>query len=127
VVPGCRRQQGAVARHGERRHRGPVPFEHCQRRLLAGNPDCNARIIAAGDGAAVPEQGDRVDGTVMEAQHRLCGIAIERPADHRGIEAPRNRGLAVGGYREGADRPAVPAQLRARHASRKQQARRRCA
>ncbi len=56
----------------------------------------------------------------MEAQHLLGGVAGDRPADRRAVEAAGDRGGAVGGDRECAHRPAVAAQLGLRRSGEKQ-------
>ncbi len=121
AIPRCRGEQLAVRRHGERHDRTLVTFEHRRRLRLAGLPDRDARILAAGRHASVGQERDRVHRAVVEAQHLLGGVALQRPADRRGVEAAGNRLRAVGRDRERPHRPAVPAQLGVGSARRKQQ------
>ena len=65
-----------------------------------GRPDGDARVLAAGRDPAVRQKGDRVDRAVVEAQHLLGGVSLERPADRRGIEAAGDRQRAVGRDRQ---------------------------
>jgi len=67
----------------------PMPFEHGARRLLAGRPDgmrASSPLVAA----RPSEQGDRIDGAVMEAQHLLRRRAFERPADRDVSKLPES-------------------------------------
>ena len=112
VVPGRRSQRRAIRRHRQRHHRRRMAFEHHARRRLAGLPDGDARILAAGGDAAVAEEDGRIHRAVVKPQHLLRAVALQRPADRRRVEAARDRRPAIGCDRERAHRPAVPAQLR---------------
>jgi hypothetical protein len=91
-----------------------VPREHQRGLRLARLPDRDARVFAAGHDPAVRKKGDRVDRALMEAQHLLGRVPLQRPADHRGVEAAGERLRPVRRNRERADRPAMAAQLRLR-------------
>ena len=116
VVPRGRGERRAVGRHRERRRPAPCGLRArvagCR---LARLPDRDARILAAGDDAAV-RAGSATAFTAPSWKRSTCSAAlrVQRPADRRGVEAAGDRGRAVGRDRERAHRPAMAAQLRLR-------------
>jgi len=91
-----------------------VSLQYGHRLLVCGLPDGDARILAAGRNAPVPEKGDRVHSTLVKPQDLLGSAGGEGPSNGRGIEAGRDQLLSVGRYRERTHRPAMTAQLRVR-------------
>ena len=73
----------------------------------------DAGVLAGGCGAAIPEERDRVHGAVVQAQDLLGGIAAQRPANCRAIEAAGKEGGAVARNRQRTHGTIVTTQLRA--------------
>jgi len=113
AIPGCGSERGTVGRYGERGDRSAVAFEDHVGPRTAVPPDRDARIGAARDRAAVPQDRDRVHRIVVQSHHLFGDSAIERPADRGRVKASGKCGRTVLRYRQRTHRPAMPDQLRA--------------
>ena len=111
AIPGGRGQQRPVGRDRQGDHRGLMALEHRRRLRLAPLPDRNARVLAAGRDTAISQEDHGVDGTVVEPQHLLGFVVLQRPADHRAVEAAGDCACAVRRDCKRSHRPAVTAQL----------------
>src|SRR6516165_10699158 len=79
--------------------------------LFSWPPNGDARIGAASSNATVRRHRDGVDRAIMEAEHLLGCISLQRPADRGTIKAARHGGLSVWRDAKRPDRPPVGTQL----------------
>jgi hypothetical protein len=120
TVPRRGRDRLAVRRY---RQPGDRPLMSSQDRIglrPPGRPDRDPAILAAGDHPPVGQKRHRVHRALVETQNLRGGILRQRPPDRRGVEAARQRRLAVRRDRQRANRAAVAAQLRLRRHERGQ-------
>src|SRR5215467_1987281 len=79
--------------------------------LFSGPPNSDACISAASRNATVRRHRDSIDRAVVEAQHLLGCIRLQRPADRGAIKAARDGRLSVRRDGERPDRTTMATQL----------------